>query len=201
VSKATESSAVDDEVLEDDEQFASDEASDDEETGEESAKSGGRTRRPSKARVELLEQEGEIAADYLEGLLDIADLDGDIDMDVEGDRAAVSIVGADLKQLVGKGGAVLDAVQELTRLAVLRATGERSRLMLDIGGFRAARREELTELGAKSAQQAKETGEPVKLAPMTPFERKVVHDAIAEAGLRSESDGEEPNRRVVVYPS
>jgi spoIIIJ-associated protein len=201
VSKATESSAVDDEVLEDDEQFVSDEASDDEETGEESAKSGGRTRRPSKARVELLEQEGEIAADYLEGLLDIADLDGDIDMDVEGDRAAVSIVGADLKQLVGKGGAVLDAVQELTRLAVLRATGERSRLMLDIGGFRAARREELTELGAKSAQQAKETGEPVKLAPMTPFERKVVHDAIAEAGLRSESDGEEPNRRVVVYPS
>jgi len=197
VSKATESAAVDEEVL-DDEVLEDD----DEQSGEESAKgSGGRSRRPSKARVELLEQEGEIAADYLEGLLDIADLDGDIDMDVEGDRAAVSIVGADLKQLVGKGGAVLDAVQELTRLAVLRATGERSRLMLDIGGFRAARRAELTELGAKSAQEAKETGEPVKLAPMTPFERKVVHDAVAEAGLRSESDGEEPNRRVVVYPS
>jgi spoIIIJ-associated protein len=206
VSKATESSAVDDEVLEDDDQFAAEEASGDEETGDEetgdgSVRSGGRTRRPSKARVELLEQEGEIAADYLEGLLDIADLDGDIDMDVEGDRAAVSIVGADLKQLIGKDGAVLDAVQELTRLAVLRATGERSRLMLDIGGFRAARRAELTELGAKSAQQAKESGEPVRLAPMTPFERKVVHDAVAEAGLRSESDGEEPNRRVVVYPS
>ncbi|HEY3603766.1 MAG TPA: R3H domain-containing nucleic acid-binding protein [Sporichthyaceae bacterium] len=206
MSKATESSAVDDEVLEDDDQFAAEEASGDEETGDEetgdgSVRSGGRTRRPSKARVELLEQEGEIAADYLEGLLDIADLDGDIDMDVEGDRAAVSIVGADLKQLIGKDGAVLDAVQELTRLAVLRATGERSRLMLDIGGFRAARRAELTELGAKSAQQAKESGEPVRLAPMTPFERKVVHDAVAEAGLRSESDGEEPNRRVVVYPS
>jgi spoIIIJ-associated protein len=202
VSKATESSAVDDEVLEDDDdQFAAEEASGDEETGDGSVRSGGRTRRPSKARVELLEQEGEIAADYLEGLLDIADLDGDIDMDVEGDRAAVSIVGADLKQLIGKDGAVLDAVQELTRLAVLRATGERSRLMLDIGGFRAARRAELTELGAKSAQQAKESGEPVRLAPMTPFERKVVHDAVAEAGLRSESDGEEPNRRVVVYPS
>jgi spoIIIJ-associated protein len=192
VSKATESSAIDDEVLPDD----------DEQAGAESATgSGGRSRKPSAARLELLEQEGEIAADYLEGLLDIADLDGDIDMDVEGDRAAVSIVGADLKQLVGKGGAVLDAVQELTRLAVLRATGERSRLMLDIGGFRAARRTELTELGAKSAQQAKETGEPVRLAPMTPFERKVVHDAVAAAGLRSESDGEEPNRRVVVYPS
>jgi spoIIIJ-associated protein len=192
VSKATESSAIDDEVLEDD----------DEQPGVESGRSsGGRSRKPSAARLELLEQEGEIAADYLEGLLDIADLDGDIDMDVEGDRAAVSIVGADLKQLVGKGGAVLDAVQELTRLAVLRATGERSRLMLDIGGFRAARRTELTELGAKSAQQAKDTGEPVRLAPMTPFERKVVHDAVAAAGLRSESDGEEPNRRVVVYPS
>jgi spoIIIJ-associated protein len=192
VSKATESSAVDDEVISDD----------DEQSGAQSDPGpGGRSRRPSAARLELLEQEGEIAADYLEGLLDIADLDGDIDMDVEGDRAAVSIVGADLKQLVGKGGAVLDAVQELTRLAVLRATGERSRLMLDIGGFRAARRTELTELGAKSARQAKETGEPVRLAPMTPFERKVVHDAVAAAGLRSESDGEEPNRRVVVYPS
>jgi spoIIIJ-associated protein len=199
VSKATESSAVDDEVLEDDDQLPGDESGEGDFEGV--GKSGGRSRKPSRARLELLEQEGEIAADYLEGLLDIADLDGDIDMDVEGDRAAVSIVGADLKQLVGKGGVVLDAVQELTRLAVLRATGERSRLMLDIGGFRAARRAELTELGTKSAQTAKETGEPVRLAPMTPFERKVVHDAVAEAGLRSESDGEEPNRRVVVYPS
>jgi spoIIIJ-associated protein len=158
-------------------------------------------RKPSKARLDLLEQEGEIAADYLEALLDIADLDGDIDMDVEGDRAAVSIVGADLKQLVGRGGNVLDAVQELTRLAVLRATGERSRLILDIGGFRAARRVELTELGRKAAEEARSSDQPVKLAPMTPFERKVVHDAVAEAGLRSESEGEEPNRRVVVYVS
>ncbi|MBA3741686.1 R3H domain-containing nucleic acid-binding protein [Sporichthya sp.] len=165
---------------------------------------GGRRRgprKPSKARLVELEQEGEIAADYLEGLLDIADLDGDIDMDVEGDRAAVSIVGADLKQLVGKDGQVLEAVQELTRLAVLRATGERSRLMLDIGGFRAARREELTELGTKTADEVKSTGTSVKLAPMTPFERKIVHDAIADAGLRSESEGEEPSRRVVVHPA
>ncbi len=161
----------------------------------------GSRRKPSKARLELLEQEGEIAADYLEGLLDIADLDGDIDMDVEGDRAAVSIVGADLKHLVGRGGQVLDAMQELTRLAVLRATGERSRLMLDISGFRAARRAELTQLGAESCEQASKSGEPVRLAPMSPFERKVVHDAVAAAGLRSESDGEEPNRRVVVYPA
>ncbi|MBB4887723.1 spoIIIJ-associated protein [Streptomyces netropsis] len=152
-----------------------------------------------------LEQEGEIAADYLEGLLDIADLDGDIDMDVEADRASVSIISdstsRDLQKLVGRDGEVLEALQELTRLAVNRETGDRSRLMLDIGGFRARKREELSELGAKAADEAKSTGEPVKLDPMTPFERKVVHDAVAAAGLRSESEGEEPQRRVVVLPA
>lgn len=151
-----------------------------------------------------LEQEGEIAADYLEGLLDIADLDGDIDMDVEADRAAVSIISdgstRDLQKLVGRDGEVLEALQELTRLAVHRETGDRSRLMLDISGFRARKREELAELGAKAAQEAKGNGEPVKLRPMTPFERKVVHDAVKAAGLRSESEGEEPQRCVVVLP-
>ncbi|KRV47316.1 single-stranded DNA-binding protein [Wenjunlia vitaminophila] len=154
-----------------------------------------------------LEQEGEIAADYLEGLLDIADLDGDIDMDVEGDRASVSIVvpddatsGRDLRKLVGRDGEVLEALQELTRLAVHRETGDRSRLMLDVAGFRARKREELAEIGAKAAEEVKGSGEPVKLRPMTPFERKVVHDAVAAAGLRSESEGEEPQRRVVVLP-
>ncbi|MFJ9772862.1 protein jag [Kitasatospora sp. NPDC101157] len=154
--------------------------------------------------VTRLEQEGDIAADYLEGLLDIADLDGDIDMDVEGDRALVSIVsdGNDraLQRLVGQDGEVLEALQELTRLAVHRETGERSRLMLDIAGFRARKREELAALGAKAAEQARSTGEQVKLRPMTPFERKVVHDAVAAAGLRSESEGEEPQRCVVVLP-
>jgi spoIIIJ-associated protein len=152
--------------------------------------------------IARLEQEGEIAADYLEGLLDIADLDGDIDMDVEGDRALVSIVGEgndrSLQRLVGQDGEVLEALQELTRLAVHRETGERSRLMLDIAGFRARKRSELAELGAKAAEQAKQSGESVKLRPMTPFERKVVHDAVAAAGLRSESEGEEPQRCVVV---
>jgi spoIIIJ-associated protein len=152
-----------------------------------------------------LEQEGEIAADYLEGLLDIADLDGDIDMDVEADRAAVSIIsdsgGRDLQKLVGRDGEVLEALQELTRLAVHRETGDRSRLMLDIAGFRAKKRTELAELGAKAADEVKSTGEPVKLDPMTPFERKVVHDAVAAAGLRSESEGEEPQRFVVVLPA
>ncbi|MDX3076368.1 protein jag [Streptomyces sp. NPDC088354] len=152
-----------------------------------------------------LEQEGEIAADYLEGLLDIADLDGDIDMDVEGDRASVSIVGEsssrDLNKLVGREGEVLEALQELTRLAVHRETGDRSRLMLDIAGFRARKRTELTDLGVKAVEEVKESGQPVKLKAMTPFERKVVHDAVAAAGLRSESEGEEPERRVVVLPA
>ncbi|MDJ0462105.1 R3H domain-containing nucleic acid-binding protein [Streptomyces sp. H27-C3] len=157
------------------------------------------------ATLTRLEQEGEIAADYLEGLLDIADLDGDIDMDVEADRAAVSIISdahsRDLQKLVGRDGEVLEALQELTRLAVHRETGDRSRLMLDISGFRAKKREELAALGAKTADEVKAAGEPVKLDPMTPFERKVVHDAIAAAGLRSESEGEEPERFVVVLPA
>ena len=152
------------------------------------------------SRQERLENEGDIAADYLEELLDIADLDGDLDMDVEGDRASVSIVGADLKQLVGRDGEVLDALQELTRLAVYRETGERSRLMLDISGFRAEKREELVALAEKLVAEVKESGEPASLDPMSPFERKVVHDAVAAAGLSSESEGVEPRRFVVILP-
>jgi spoIIIJ-associated protein len=148
-----------------------------------------------------LEEEGEIAADYIEGLLDIADLDGDIDMDVEGDRAVVSVVGATLDELVGDDGEVLEALQELTRLAVHRKTGSRARLMLDVGGFRARRRTELAELGRSVAEEVSKTGEPKKLRAMSPFERKIIHDAVALAGLRSESEGEEPNRRVVVFPA
>jgi spoIIIJ-associated protein len=154
---------------------------------------------PAPVDIQALEQEGEIAADYIEGLLDIADLDGDIDMDVEGERASVSVVGATLDELVGKRGEVLEALQELTRLAVHRRTGERSRLMLDVGEFRQRRRVELTKLGTESAEQVKRTGEPKPLAPMTPFERKVVHDAVAALGLRSESEGEEPDRYVVIH--
>ena len=152
-------------------------------------------------RLEALETEGEIAADYLEELLDIADLDGDLDMDVEGDRASVSIVGADLNQLVGRDGEVLDALQELTRLAVYRETGERSRLMLDVSGFRARKREELVALAEKMIGEVKESGERRNLDPMSPFERKVVHDAVAAAGLTSESEGVEPRRYVVILPA
>jgi spoIIIJ-associated protein len=152
-------------------------------------------------RLRELELEGDIAADYVEGLLDIADLDGDIDMDVEGDRAVVSVIGATLDELVGEDGSVLEALQELTRLAVHRQTGARARLMLDIGGYRARRRAELTDYGRTVAEEVARTGEPKTLAAMSPFERKIVHDAVAAAGQRSESEGEEPNRRVVVYPA
>ena len=155
--------------------------------------------RPSK--VQRLEHEGDIAADYLEELLDIADLDGDLDMDVEGDRASVQIGGADLSQLVGSNGEVLEALQELTRLAVYRETGERSRLMLDIDGHRAQQRERLVALAETSIAAVKESGESVSLEPMSAFERKVVHDAVAAAGLTSESEGAEPRRHVVILPA
>ncbi|MGI8900763.1 MAG: protein jag [Nocardioides sp.] len=148
-----------------------------------------------------LENEGDIAADYLEELLDIADLDGDLDMDVEADRAAVSIVGAELNQLVGPDGEVLEALQELTRLAVYRETGERSRLMLDVGGHRADKRARLEQLAAETVDHVQKSGVPVSLTAMSPFERKVVHDAVAAAGLTSESEGEEPRRYVVVRPA
>ncbi|UIJ64149.1 single-stranded DNA-binding protein [Amycolatopsis acidiphila] len=152
--------------------------------------------------AELLVQEGDIAGDYLERLLDLLDYDGDIDLDVEAGRAVVSIDGGDdLEKLVGNRGQVLEALQELTRLAVQQETGTRSRLMLDIAGWRAGRREELRELGRSTAETVVSTGEKVRLQPMSPFERKVVHDAVAEVeGARSESEGEEPKRRVVVLP-
>ena len=183
---ADEADDADDDDDDDDEE--DDEAEDDAEEGEEDDLSS-------------LEEEGDIAADYIEGLLDIADLDGDIDMDVEGDRAVVSVVGATLDELVGDDGEVLEALQELTRLAVHRKTGTRARLMLDVGGFRVRRRAELADLGRSVAEEVSRTGEPKKLRAMSPFERKIIHDAIAVAGLRSESEGEEPNRRVVVFPA
>jgi len=147
----------------------------------------------------LLVQEGDIAADYLERLLDIADYDGDIDLDVENDRAIVAIVGTDLQPLVGNHGETLDALQELTRLAVQQKTGNRSRLMLDVSGHRQARRNELSKLAAETSAGVLASGQSARLAPMNPFERKVVHDAVAAVdGVRSESEGEEPNRRVVI---
>lgn len=157
-----------------------------------------------KDRVSQLVEEGDIAADYLEELLDIADLDGDIELDVENDRALVEIVSDEtssrLERLVGEDGRVLDALQELTRLAVQNQTGERSRLMLDIAGFRADRRRELSAIAEEAITRVRTTGESVMLEPMNPFERKVCHDVVAREGLVSESEGVEPNRCVVILP-
>ncbi len=175
---------------------AADEPAEETEAATTTAKSSGLRR---------LEEEGEVAADYLEELLDIIDLDGDIDIDVENGRAAVGIVtdgpSRELQRLVGHNGEVLEALQELTRLAVQAATGERSRLMLDIAGFRAGRRRALEDQAARVCTEVRRTGKAVRMDPMSAFERKVVHDVVAEAGLFSESEGEDPSRRVVIHPA
>ncbi|MHB8274544.1 MAG: Jag family protein [Dermatophilaceae bacterium] len=156
-------------------------------------------------RSTLLEREGEVAADFLEQLLDIADMDGDIDVDVDGDRAAVAIVDSEegrvSRRLVGTNGKVLEALQELTRLAVQAATGERGRLMLDVAGHRAQRRAELVTIAQEAIATVKATGGNVAMEPMTAFERKVVHDTVLTAGLGSESEGVEPQRHVVILPA
>jgi spoIIIJ-associated protein len=182
-----------DDTDDDDTDDTDDDDTDDDDTDDDTDDDGG------DEEDELIE-EGEIAGDYLEQLLDVLDFDGDIDLDVDGDRAIVSIDGGkDLSKLVGRRGEVLDALQELTRLAVQQATGERSRLMLDIARWRAGRRERLVGLGTEVAQRVLTSGEREALDPMTPFERKIVHDAVAAVdGVVSESEGAEPKRRVVV---
>ena len=162
--------------------------------------------RSSRGSIRDLEEEGEVAADYLEELLDIVDVDGDIDIDVENGRASLAIVaegGSDrsLRRLVGANGEVLEALQELTRLAVQASTGERSRLMLDIAGHRAQRRKVLTDAAAKACEEVKSTGKSLSLDPMSAFERKIVHDVVADAGLNSESEGVDPHRHVVILPA
>ena len=186
-----------------DDELADDEL-DEEQDDDEGSPSAGKPK--GKESIRRLEEEGEVAADYLEELLDIVDLDGDIDIDVENGRASVAIVaegGSDreLRKLVGPRGEVLEALQDLSRLAVQAKTGERSRLMLDVAGFRAARRRALEEQAARACQEVQRTNQPVRLEPMSAFERKVVHDVVAESGLVSESEGEDPSRRVVVFPA
>ena len=162
---------------------------------------------PVSNTVSRLEEEGEIGADYLEELLDIADLGGDIDIDIDHGRASIAVLASEegdereLDDLVGRNGEVLEAVQELTRLAVQARTGNRSRLMLDINGYRADRRTELTKVAQEAVTKVLTTGESVSLEPMNPFERKVCHDVVASAGLVSESEGAEPHRYVVVLPA
>lgn len=157
------------------------------------------------SRVRLLEKEGEVAADFLERLLDIADLDGDIEVDIDGDRASIAIVDSEdgrvPRRLVGADGKVLDALQELTRLAVQAETGERSRLMLDVAGHRAQRRAVVVEIARTAIAEVTTTGESKALEDMSAFERKIVHDEVAAAGLGSESEGVEPHRHIVVFPA
>ncbi|HOF63638.1 MAG TPA: R3H domain-containing nucleic acid-binding protein [Dermatophilaceae bacterium] len=204
--EAAESGESDSDGEDDSEDEPDDEDDSDESDDEESdAPASGRKRPRSSQRVALLEKEGEVAADFLERLLDIADLDGDIDVDIDGDRAAVAIVDSEEgrvpRRLVGPDGRVLEALQELTRLAVQTATGERSRLMLDVAGHRAARRSALVALAQAAIAEVRESGESKALANMSAFERKVVHDEVTAAGLSSESEGVEPHRHIVISPA
>jgi spoIIIJ-associated protein len=158
------------------------------------------------SKASRLEDEGDVAADYLEELLDIADIDGDIDIEVRSGRTYISIVSEDssdsgLKSLVGRGGEVLEALQELTRLSVLTATSARSRLVLDVDGYRGIRGEELRKIAEDAVAEAKESGAEVVLEPMSAYERKIVHDVVAELGCVSESEGEGAGRHIVVSSS
>lgn len=152
--------------------------------------------------IDQLNEEADIAADYLEGLLDIVDYEGDIEMGVRNNRPMVQIVAdddSDIKHLIGRDGEVVDALQQLTRLAVQQKTGDRSHLIVDVDGFLKRKRMHLRNLALDAIDEARETGEVVNLEPMNSFERKVVHDLVREEGLKSRSHGEEPNRYVSVY--
>jgi spoIIIJ-associated protein len=183
---------------EEDEENDEDEDEDDEETEDSDEADASESGRADPTDSDLFRQ-SEIAADYIEGLLDILDFDGDIDELVQNGRPMVEVVGGRLNNLVGTRGATLEALQELSRLAVYRQTGEPSRLLLDVGGFRSARRKELVAVAKNAAEKVKQHGEAVRLEPMSAFERKCVHDVInALAGVESESEGVEPSRRIVV---
>ena len=152
--------------------------------------------------IEQLNEEADVAADYLEGLLDIADYEGDIEMGVRNHRPTVQIVAdddTDIKHLIGKDGEVVDALQQLTRLAVQQKIGERSHLIVDVDGFLRRKREHLREQALDVIDEVRETGDPVNMKPMNSFERKIVHDMVREEGLKSRSHGEEPHRYVTVY--
>jgi spoIIIJ-associated protein len=151
---------------------------------------------------QMVEEDTERAGDFLEGLLDALDVDGDITTWVDEVGGHIDLEGPDLDILVGPNGETLDSVQELTRLAVLRQSKRRVRLLIDINGFRAQHREQLITVVKAAAEQVIRTREDHEFEPMTPAERKVVHDAVAAIdGVRTESRGEEPVRRVVIRPA
>ena len=151
--------------------------------------------------IEQLSKEADIAADFLEGLLDTADYDGDIEMGVQNNRPVVQIVSdddSDIAHLVGGEGQVVDALQQLTRLAVQQKTGERSHVIVDVGGYLKNKRLALKTTVLEALDTVRSSGDDVALPPMNSFERKIVHDIVREQGLVSRSEGEEPNRFVTI---
>ena len=150
-----------------------------------------------------LHKEAEGAADYLEGLLDIANLDGDIEMSVRNERPVVKIVADDsssIERLIGKNGEVVDSLQILTRLAVQAHMGERSHVIVDVDGYLMRKRHSLQQLALEAVTKARELGQTVDLPAMNSFERKIIHDAVRDEGLQSRSQGIEPKRYVTVFP-
>ena len=156
----------------------------------------------AESSAKALEEEGDIAADYLEELLDIFDLDGDIDIDVRQGRAYLEVTAnGDSNLSLISDPETVEALQELTRLAVQVKTTNFSRLILDVGGSRQARVDELTRIVNKLIAKVKDTGEAVPMKPMSSYEHKIVHDVISEAGLVSESEGEGRERHIVIRPA
>ena len=152
--------------------------------------------------VKDLEEEGEVAADYLEELLDIFDLDGDINIDVRQGRAYLEITADEESNLrLISNPETVEALQELTRIAVQTKTQSFSRLILDIAGSRQAKLDSLTKIVNRIIAKVKETNAPVAMKPMSSYERKIAHDLIGEAGLISESEGEGKERHIVAKPA
>ena len=161
-----------------------------------------RERPPMVLDAEAIAADTEIAGDFVEGFLDALDLDGDIDTWVDLNGGNVNVEGPDLEVLIGPEGETLAALQELTRLAVLRQTQRRVRITLDVGGYRARRQAELAAMSKAAAERVVQTGRSERLQPMTPYERKIVHDAVAMVdGAITESMGEEPERHVIIHPA
>jgi spoIIIJ-associated protein len=167
-----------------------------------SARPPRREHRDEPVDAEVVGADTELAGDFLEGLLDAMDVDGDITTWVDENGGHIELEGQDLDVLVGPNGETLDALQELTRLGVLRQTRRRVRIFLDVNGYRAHRREQLATAARAAAEQVLQTREDHEFQPMTPAERKAIHDAVAAIeGARTESLGEEPNRRVIIRPA
>ena len=146
-----------------------------------------------------LEKEGEIAADFIEEFLDLADLDGDLEIEFKQERVYLT-VDSEGESNLGKVSdpETVNAIQEITRLAVQSKTGEMSRLILDIAGSRDAKAKQIKDLVEKTLAKLEETDKDQHLKPMSSYDRKLVHDMVAEAGMVSESEGQGRDRHIVI---